>query len=54
MTVCKTTKDQTQALLLGPDWSLTVEPLWYTLTLEIQVPEFTPIFLFLVPFQRYI
>lgn len=47
MIVCEMTKDQTKAKSFGPIWSLTIEPLWYKLTLDIQVPVFTYISLFL-------
>lgn len=41
MIVCEMTKDQTKACSSGPIWSLTIESLWYTLTLDTQVPVFT-------------
>lgn len=43
MIVCEMTKDQTKAESFGPIWSLTIEPLWYKLTLDTQVPVFTSI-----------
>lgn len=46
MTVCEMTKDQTKACSFGPFWSLTIEPLWYKLILDTQVPVFTYISLF--------
>lgn len=41
MVVCEMTKDQTEASSFGPIWSLTIEPLWYELTVDTQVPLFT-------------
>lgn len=52
MAAVETTKDQTKALSLGPIWSLTIEPLWYELTLDTQVPVFTYIS-FLLPFVPF-
>lgn len=46
MTVCEMTKDQIKAQSFGLVWSLTIEPLWNKLTLDIQVPVFTYISLF--------
>lgn len=45
MIVCDTTKDQTKAESFRPV-SLTIEPLWYNLTLDTQVPVFTDISVF--------
>lgn len=42
--LCEMTKDQTKAP--GLIWSLTIEPLWYELTLDTQVPVFTYLSLF--------
>lgn len=51
LNVYETTKDQTKARPFGPIWSLTIEPLWYKLTVDTQVPVFTYISLFyFVPF----
>lgn len=47
MMVYEMTKDQTEAWSFGPTWSLTIEPLWYKLTVNTQVPVFTSISLFL-------
>lgn len=49
MIVCEMTKDQTKACSSGPIWSLTIESLWYTLTLDTQVPVLLIIFIY-VPF----
>lgn len=46
MTVCEMTKDQIKAQSFGHVWSLTIEPLWNKLTLDIQVLVFTYISLF--------
>lgn len=46
------TKDQSKAESFGPIWSLTIEPLWYKLTLDTQVPVFTYLSLFyFLPFD---